>query len=113
MENHSRKMNIIIEGLSEENGENRDSLLTKIKGVLKITGYRNPDKVSLANYHRFGMSRGDSPRPVIIKYHYWIDRGMLVRKKEAERDISYFIKQDFCQETLVIQKNLFPYQKEA
>ena len=42
--NHSRKLNLLIEGIPENVGEKKEAPLGKIKAVFRILGCKNPEK---------------------------------------------------------------------
>ena len=74
LENYTRKLNVIVDGLEDSPTETRAELLTKIRMMLTKLGCNNPDQICLGNYHRLKSSRKGAPRPVIVRFLYADDK---------------------------------------
>ena len=104
LEQYTRRENIRVAGISEEQGETPEGLEAKIVGVCKDVGVNiTPD--AFAAVHRVGK-KGDKPRQVMVRFVSRRVRDTVVGRKKVlkEQDKGVFINDDL---TLLRSKMMY------
>ena len=88
---YSRKYNLIVHGIEEEEGEDCVDILDKIcNDNLGI----QLDKNAIDRAHRFGRRRKDKPKPIIVKFIKYPAKHEILRQKKLLKGTSIFINED-------------------
>ena len=80
LESHSRRDNLIIEGVTEPQGkENISATVMKIFSDMKID---HPENIKLQRVHRLGPKKDHQNRPIIMKFMWYKDRETVWSQKK-------------------------------
>ena len=110
LENYSRRYNIIVTGLKEEEGENCRLVCKELWKHLKIT-----DPIEVVRAHRMGVNRyGTSKeiRPLLIKFRFYEDKEKVTQNKRLLKGSGIFINDHLCTESMRKKNSLYPVLKE-
>ena len=109
LEDCSRRNNLRIDRVAEENGESWEDCERKVKEIFM-------DKLELENYiiieraHRARKSKygkKDQPRTIVCKLLSYKDKFKVPQNCKKLKDIHIYIDQYFCQGTLQYRKDLW------
>ena len=112
IEDRSRRNNIRIEGLKENERESWEDTERKVQEVFVNNLGLNNIKIERA--HRVGRrdGNGERPRTVVLKLLDFKDKEKVLSKRKKLTNTNIFINEDFCKETVEIRKSLMPKVKE-
>ena len=116
LESHSRRDNLVLDGIGETPGENDRDCLHKVYDVLQhkleIPEARN---IKIVRCHRLGPFRKDSqrPRPIIFKLHWFGDRQTIWGARRKLKGSNVYLSENFPAEIERRRKILWPIVKEA
>lgn len=110
LENRSRRSNLIVYGIPEDEKEDEESLEqvinnTVAKGVLKI------EPVSIERIHRLGKPSANKTRPIIFKLLDDRDKTKILKNCHKLKDTDISISEDFFQRVRNIRKKLWDSAK--
>ena len=116
LENQSRRNNIRVDGIQEEENESWDTTEEKVKQVLK-------DKLNLADApdieraHRVGRARAVTgsrrrPRTIVCRIRDWKQKE-LIRSARRIKPEGIYVNEDLAQETLDKREDQRPKLEEA
>ena len=109
LEDRSRRNNLRIDGVAEENGETWDDCERKVKEIIM-------DKLELENdiiierAHRTKKSKygkKDQPRTIVCKLLSYKDKVKVLQNCKKLKGSHIYINEDFCQATLQYRKELW------
>lgn len=105
LENRSRRNNIILHGLSEGPGENREELSAIISkwfdDTLKVACPR------IERCHRLGSNVRGRPRPVIMKLLDFQDKVVMLKNCYKLKNTGFRVSEDFSPQVRNIRKRLW------
>ena len=110
-EDRSRRNNIRVDGIAENEGETWDDCAVKVKSFLNDKlGFND---VNIERAHRVkSKSRQTGPRTIVAKLLNWKVKNEVINQSNKLKDSGFFINEDFSSETLEIRKNLRREVKE-
>ena len=112
LEDYSRRNNIIVDGVMEEDGETTEKLQRDIE---KPFSEKKLDlKPAIDNIHRLGSKfnkRDSRPRSVIVKLTRFQDRQNCLKRSRLLRGTNVYINEDVCKATADIRKQKLEEQK--
>ena len=91
LEDHSRRNNIIVEGLPEKENENKEILQASVRELLNKKLDVNPPSDDM---HRLGKKAGKKPRPVLIKLKSHGDKQDCIRAAPRLKGTNIYINDD-------------------
>ena len=113
LEAHSRRDNLLIDGITE--GE-PDDVTSKVKHIFKTKlNLENVEDMKIVRCHRLGVRRRNAkqPRTVIIKFHWFGDRTAVWQARKNLKGSNIFIKEDFPKEIEDKRRILRPVLQKA
>lgn len=115
LENQSRRNNIRIDGLSEEENESWDTTAEKVKQVLteKLDLAVEPD---IERAHRVGRVVAGSrrrPRTIVCRLRDWRQKDSIIRSARRIKPAGLFINEDLAKETMEKREDQRPKMEEA
>ena len=121
LESYSRRDNLLIFGVPEENGETRFDCLYKVKCIFYDIGVEYPDGLSIIRCHRKGPPKINSntgrfygaPRPIIVRFQWPEDRSYVWEARTYLRGSSYYFADDLPEPIEKNRKTLWPAYKKA
>ena len=105
IENYSRRNNILISGLSENNGEDCNAVAQKMFTEKMQLTIDNQD-INVA--HRVGTKseKEGSSRPILVQFNNMNKKNEVMSKTKKLKDTNIYVNQDYCQSTLAARKKL-------
>ncbi len=112
LENYSRKDNLLIHGVEENQYEN---IHTTLIALFEKVGVENPQSLVLAAYHGLGKSKkvAVTPRPIIVCFVRCGDRDFVFQKFVSTRADKVRVSQDLAERTLLRRNRLLPIYIDA
>lgn len=115
LENQSRRNNIRIDGISEEENESWDTTAEKVKHVLteKLGLVTEPD---IERVHRIGWFVAGSrrrPRTIVCRLRDWRQKDLIIRSARRIKPAGLFINEDLAKETMEKREDQRPKMEEA
>ena len=104
LEDYSRRNNIIVDGVMDEDGETAEKLQRDIE---KLFSEKLDLKPAIDNIHRLGSKfnkRDSRPRSVIVKLTRFQDRQNCLKRSRLLRGTNVYINEDVCRATADIRK---------
>ena len=112
IEDHTRKKNIRIEGISESKQENWEQTQVKVQELLNSKLELNNVKVDFA--HRINRKQNRSgPRPIIARLMHDSDKDKAMRNSWKLKGSQVYINEDLSEFTLQKRKDLMTEMKNA
>ena len=109
LEYHSRRNNIIVEGLPEKENENKEILQASVRELLNKKLDVNPPTDDM---HRLGKKAGKKLRPVLIKLKSHVDKPDCIRAAPRLKGTNIYINDDVSRATQQIRKSKMPELKQ-
>ena len=114
----SMRKNLVFTNLPEKkeeetNGKMEDSEDVVRKFMADKMMIENVDKIEIARAHRFGKSRSDRPRPLVVRFEKYKDKERVARHGKNLQGLNYGVNDQFPQEVMNRRKNLFPILRKA
>lgn len=115
LENQSRRNNIRIDGIEEEENESWDTTVEKVKQVLteKLNLADAPD---IERAHRVGRFVGGSrrrPRTIVCRLRDWRQKNLIIRSARRFKPTGLFVNEDLAKETMEKREEQRPRMEEA
>ena len=115
LENQSRRNNIRIDGLSEEENESWETTAEKVKHVLreKLDLAAEPD---IERAHRVGRVVAGSrrrPRTIVCRLRDWRQKDSIIRSARRIKPAGLFFNEDLAKETMEKREDQRPKMEEA
>lgn len=105
LEDRTRRNNIRIDGLKENENETWEECEEKVKSLLKEKLHINDVEIERA--HRVkGNKNKTGPKTIVAKILNWKVKNEIIKSSSKLKDTGYFINEDFSSETLEIRKQL-------
>ncbi len=99
LESHSRRDDLIFEGVAESTPDDvHVKLLAIFKDKLKL---ENPENIKIVRAHRLGKRNPGTysePRSIIVKFHWYGDRTEVWQAKKNLKGSNIFVNKDFPRE---------------
>ena len=106
LEDRSRRNNLRIDGIAEDQNESwhecEEKVLEVIKGKLEIQ-----DPIEIDRCHRMGKHKRNRPRTIIFKLNKFKDKQKILRNARNLKDTGIFIYEDCCDDTMELRKSLW------
>ena len=106
LEDRSRRNNLRIDGIAEDQNESwhecEEKVLEVIKGKLEIQ-----DPIEIDRCHRMGKHKRNRPRTIIFKLNKFKDKQKILRNARNLKDTGIFIYEYFCDDTMELRKSLW------
>ena len=109
LEDRSRKNNLQIDGVAEENGETWDDCERKVKEII-IDKLELENDIITERAHRAKKSKygkKDQPRTIVCKLLSYKDKVKVLQNCKKLKGSHIYINEDFCQATLQYRKELW------
>ena len=109
LEDRSRRNNIRIEGVNENENETWDDTTNKVEEIIK-NRLRITKDVIIERAHRGGSKQnknGDKPRTIFAKLLNYRDKEEILKNANKLKDTGIYINEDFSKETTEIRKELW------
>jgi hypothetical protein len=106
---HSRSNNLIFKNVPEDEAP----LVNKARVMFSEMGISNAMTITIANIHRFGPSRKDQPRPLIIQFLHRSERQMVWNARRNLKGTPISLSEDFPAAYNKSRSKLFPVVKAA
>ena len=106
LEDRSRRNNLRIDGIAEDQNESwhecEEKVLEVIKEKLEIQ-----DPIEIDRCHRMGKHKRNRPRTIIFKLNKFKDKQKILRNARNLKDTGIFIYEYFCDDTMELRKSLW------
>ena len=115
LENQSRRNNIRIDGISEEENESWDTTAEKVKHVLteKLGLATQPDIERAHRISRFVAGSRRRPRTIVCRLRDWRQKDLFIRSARRIKPAGLFINEDLAKETMEKREDQRPKMEEA
>jgi ribA/ribD-fused uncharacterized protein len=116
MEAHSRRDNLLIEGVKDKDKENYADTEMKVHRIFKdILKCEDFESKNIVRAHRLGQYNDHSKRPrvIIVKFHHYKTREDIWSKRTMLKDSGLWLKEDYPREMVERRQVLLPIYKEA
>ncbi|XP_075527050.1 uncharacterized protein LOC142559320 [Dermacentor variabilis] len=111
LDNRSRRNNLIIRGIKEEDHENEETLLSKVKDEI-FSATLKVNVSSIERIHRLGRRISGRTRPVILRVADYRDKMTVLQNCTKLRDTDYSVSEDFSKRVQGIRKKLWASASE-
>lgn len=112
IENHTRKKNIRIDGISENNQENWEQTQIKVQKLIDETLQLNDVKVDFA--HRISSKDDIKPiKTIIARMSHDMDKDKILKNTWRLKGSNIYISEDLSELTLEKRKSKLPEMKKA
>ena len=116
LEDYSRRNNLRINGLNEEQGENNEILEVKLKKI--FTEKLGVDNVTINSIHRLPKKQSNDthhsgPRTIIAQLSTTKDKDRTMKNTWKLKDSNIYINDDVCDNTAKTRRDLIPQMKSA
>ena len=112
LEDQSRRNNLRIDGIEEDQGETWEHVAEKVKGLVRnkigIQG-----EVPIERAHRVGKPFGDRPRTIVARFRNFPDKDNILKNASKLKGSSLYINEDLCQASRDKRKEQLPQLKQA
>ena len=109
LEDRSRRNNLWIDGVAEENGASWDDCERKVKEIfmdkLELENDINNERAHRARKSKYGKK--DQPRIIVCKLLNYKDKVKVLQNCKKLKGSHIYINKDFCQATLQYRKELW------
>ncbi len=115
LEDRSRRDNLVIDGLSDSQGESKNDCESKARTFMQKTmKIHNAQKLCLGRVHRLGQYRPNKTRPTIIKFDLYKQREAVWNgRRNLPSKSPITIKENFSKETDKARVHLMPIMRAA
>ncbi|KAJ8246345.1 hypothetical protein GJAV_G00266670 [Gymnothorax javanicus] len=86
LEQYSRRDNVVIRGIPEEEGEDTNETIKKVGEAIGV----NIEDIDISVSHRFGRSQNGKPRPIVVKFVRRDTRTKVMQAKKNLRGSSEY-----------------------
>ncbi|XP_065684278.1 uncharacterized protein LOC136096668 [Hydra vulgaris] len=104
IEDRSRRNNLRVEGVKEDDNESWLESETKVKKI--FDGYLGIKDVKIERAHRAGKEDIKKHRTIVVKLLDFKDKEAILKNSSKLKGKNIFINEDFCAETNRIRKDL-------
>ena len=112
LDDYSRRHNLRITGIEEQQSETWEQTATKVTSVLQ-SKLQLP-ALSLERAHRVGPRQADRPRPSIVaRFERYCDREAVLRNARKLKGTGVYINEDLCAASHAVRTSLMPQLKQA
>lgn len=114
LEGHSKRNNIVIEGMKESGKENVSECEDKVRMLFTEKLQLDHIKIELERVHRAGKSDNlDKPRPIVVRFLRLKDKFAVLDRAKRLKGTGIFINEDFPEAVQQKRKELLPAMKTA
>lgn len=113
LENRSRRQNLVIHGLEEDENENWETTREKVKKLLQTRLEIQIEDNIIQRAHRTGKKIPGKSRPIVCKFLCDIKKEETLRASKKLRGSSLFISQDYPYTVRNERRKLQNYMHEA
>ncbi|XP_049275858.1 uncharacterized protein LOC119406243 [Rhipicephalus sanguineus] len=106
LENRSRRNNLIIRGVAEDENEKEETLLKKVNDEI-FSSTLKVNITSIERIHRIGKKNSGKTRPVILRLADYRDKMKVLQRCSRLKDTDYSISEDFSKRVQGIRKKLW------
>ena len=106
LEGRSRRNNLRIDGIAEDQNESWHEYEEK---VLEVTKKKREiqDPIEIYKCHRMGKHKRNRPRTIIFKSNKFKDKQKILQNARNLKDTGIFIYEDFCDDKMELRKSLW------
>lgn len=118
-DNYMRRMNLVVRGIGEEDGETEDTCHVLMKNFMKDKLKISPDildKIDFARCHRLGKKSENSakfPRPLIVRFERYTDRKTIWAERYQLQGTKFTVSENFGVATEFKRRKLYPILAKA
>ena len=121
IESHSRRDNLLLDGIPESPAGIQEDCLKIVKEVLQNKLELDVTRIDIVRCHRKGFRKNpqnernsmEKPRPIIFNLHNYNDRQTIWESRFKLKNTKIFLNEDFPHEINQRRKTLFPIMKAA
>ena len=106
MEDRSQRNNLRFDGLTEDPNETWDDCERKVQDAL-LNKLNVEGNIEINRCHRFGKRRGSPLRTIVCRFLRFKDKQKILQNAKELKDTGMFIYEDFCSNTMELQKSLW------
>lgn len=104
-EDRSRRNNVRLDGVRENENENWDETERKMKETLASHGI-DISNFAIERAHRIGKNNDGRPRTIVAKFLHFKDKQYVLYNSRKLKNSGIFLNEDFSKETNAIRKEL-------
>ena len=105
MEDRSRRQNLRVDGLIEEEHEDWNQCQMKVKEIFRQN--LNLENVDIDRAHRTGKKTENRSRTIILKLKNYEDKSEILKRGKMLKGTGIYINEDFSRETMEYRKELW------
>ncbi len=115
IEDRQRLDNLVIDGLTDEQGEKPDKTAQKTRDFFKDTlKLNNPQNIVMGRCHRLGAFEAGKDRQTIVKFDLYKQRQRVFEERiKLPTDSDHKVKQNYSHATEQARVQLYPFMKVA
>lgn len=111
IENRSRRNNIKVEGIVENDKENWGDTEKKLKELIKLKLSLDGESMIIERAHRVGRlsdAPNGRPRAIVARFLNWKDKDLVMKASYKLKGSGIYLNDDFSEETVRRRKELVP-----
>lgn len=112
LENRSRRNNLRVDGLPENEGETWEQTEAKLKELINLKLGLDGDSMLIERAHRVGKRDGGRPRVVVARFLNWKEKNEVLQNSRKLQGSGIYLNDDFAEETVRRRKELLPVMKK-
>ncbi|XP_065640478.1 uncharacterized protein LOC136073054 [Hydra vulgaris] len=110
LEDRSRRNNLRVEGICEDEVESWDKTEEKVHSFfLQKLGIKS---IEIERAHRTGPKKDGRSRVIVLKLQQYKDKAKILKESARLRGTNIYVNEDFSRETVAIRRKLFAEVKE-
>lgn len=110
-EDHSRRNNLRISGIAEQNGETWEQTALQVLNMVQEKLQLPPVKLERA--HRVGPHDNTTPRTIVARFEHYGEREAVLRNARKLKGTGIYINEDLCPASQEIIRGKLPLLKQA
>lgn len=111
IDDQSRRNNLRIVGIPEEQGENWEQCQMKVTKLIEEK--LNIPEVNMERAHRIGKNTGQRTRDIVAKFVRFPERNAVFRARSKLKGTNIYINEDFCPGTVDVRRKQMDRMREA
>ena len=108
----SMRKNVVFTNIPQDNKEEDVENVVK-KFMTEKMQIVNADSLEIARAHRFGKSRKDKPRPIVVRFEKFKEKQLVTKNGKNLAGTKYGVNDQYPQEIMKKRSQLFPILRKA
>ena len=112
LEDQSRRNNLRINGIPENDSENWEQTTKKVQDLFK-NNLGIEKTISIERAHRTGKKVSSKTRTIVAKLHFYPDKDLILKNSKKLKGSSIYINEDLCENSRIKRTDQLEKLKQA